>query len=96
MYGFTRWPIGAGHIPTFINTKFPLSSTTLLQHLNRLPCAWCFLVPMLLEDLLREPLEARQVLKTTCRIYYGGAPLGKQAGEQLVKMGVPIVCLYGT
>ncbi len=51
---------------------------------------------MLLEDSLREPLEAREVLKTTRRIYYGGAPLDKQAGKQLVKMGAPVVCLYGT
>ncbi|KAJ3561651.1 hypothetical protein NP233_g10063 [Leucocoprinus birnbaumii] len=96
IYCFTRWPMGAGHIPTFINTKLPLTSTSMLRHLRRLPGALCFLAPMLLEDALREPPEDYGVLKTTRRIFYGGAPLDKAAGKQLIEMGAPLVQLFGT
>ncbi|KAF9445030.1 hypothetical protein P691DRAFT_806313 [Macrolepiota fuliginosa MF-IS2] len=94
-YGFTRWPISAGHIPTFINTKFPLTGGSLLSHIKRLPGALLFVAPMLLEDALREPPEAHEILKTTQRIFYGGAPMDKQAARQLLEMGAPLVCLYG-
>ncbi|KAF5353278.1 hypothetical protein D9756_008134 [Leucocoprinus leucothites] len=96
LYCFTRWPIAAGHIPTFISTKLPLTSTSLLHHLRRLPGALCFLAPMLLEDALREPPEECKILSTTRRIFYGGAPLDKAAGKQLIEMGAPIVQLFGT
>jgi hypothetical protein len=64
--------------------------------LKRLPGAVCFLAPVLLEDSLREPEEEYEVLKTTRRIFYGGAPLNKIAGKQLIEMGVPLIQVYGT
>ncbi|KAF9441954.1 hypothetical protein P691DRAFT_811596 [Macrolepiota fuliginosa MF-IS2] len=51
---------------------------------------------MLLEDALCEPPGAVEVPKTAKRVFYGGAPMDKQAGKQLLEMGVPIVNLYGT
>ncbi|KAF9441938.1 hypothetical protein P691DRAFT_790309 [Macrolepiota fuliginosa MF-IS2] len=51
---------------------------------------------MLLEDALREPPGVVEVPKTAKRVFYGGAPMDKQAGRQLLEMGVPIVDLYGT
>ncbi|KAF9441936.1 acetyl-CoA synthetase-like protein [Macrolepiota fuliginosa MF-IS2] len=94
-YCFTRWPISAGIVPTFVKTKLPVTSTSVLRHLKHLPSAVCFLTPMLLEDALREPPEAVEVLKTARRVFYGGAPMDKQAGRQLLEMGVAIVNLYG-
>jgi len=96
LYSFTRWPMGAGHIPTFIHTKLPLTSVSFLRHLRRLPGALCFLAPMLVEDALREPPVDYEVLKTTKRIFIGGAALDKATGKRLIEMGVPIVQVYGT
>ncbi|KAF9440605.1 acetyl-CoA synthetase-like protein [Macrolepiota fuliginosa MF-IS2] len=69
-YCFTRWPISAGLIPTFANTKLPVTNA------------------------LREPPEVVEVLKTARRVFYG-APMDRQAGRQLLEMGVPIDDLYG-
>ena len=95
-YCFTRWPIGAGHIPTFVHTKLPLTSTSFLRHLRRLPGALCFLAPVLVEDALRESPADYQVLKTTKRIFTGGAALDRTIAQRLIEMGVPIVQVYGT
>lgn len=96
IYCFTRWPMASGHIPTFINTKQPLTGTSFLRHLRRLPNAICFLAPMLVEDALRESPEEYEILKTTRRIFCGGAPLSKATGKQLIEMGVPAIQVYGS
>ena len=88
--------MGAGHIPTFVHTKLPMTSASLLRHLRRLPGALCFLAPMLIEDALREPSVDYDVLKTTKRIFVGGAALNRALGKQLIEMGVPIVQVYGS
>ncbi|KAJ3573323.1 hypothetical protein NP233_g2511 [Leucocoprinus birnbaumii] len=95
LFCFTRWPIAAGHIPTFINTRLPLTSASLLRHLKRFPGALCFLVPNLLEDSLREPPEDFAVLKTVKSILFGGAPLDKATCKELVERGAPLVQQYG-
>lgn len=88
--------MGAGHIPTFVHTKLPLTGVSFLRHLRRLPGALCFLAPVLVEDALRESPADYEILKTTKRIFTGGAALDKTAGKRLIEMGVPIVQVYGT
>ncbi|KAF9445031.1 acetyl-CoA synthetase-like protein [Macrolepiota fuliginosa MF-IS2] len=94
-FAHTRWSIGSGLIVTFIHAKLPLTSTSVLRHLKRLPGAVCLLAPVLLEDTLREPPETLEVLKTTKRLFYGGAPIDKRASKRLLGMGVPVINLYG-
>lgn len=51
---------------------------------------------MLVEDALRESPADYEILKTTKRVFTGGAALDKAAGKRLIEMGVPIVQVYGT
>ncbi|KAH7929135.1 acetyl-CoA synthetase-like protein [Leucogyrophana mollusca] len=96
LYAFTRWPLGSGVVPTFIEMSGPLDGSALLRHLEHLPGAIAFLAPSVLEEIADSPGLDLGPLVAAKRVFFGGAPMNPNAARTLINHGVLLGSAYGS
>ncbi|KAG2141129.1 uncharacterized protein EDB93DRAFT_1252601 [Suillus bovinus] len=92
----TKLTIGAGCIPTIIESTRPCTGELLCQILNRFNGAICVTPPSLLEQISLMGEGAIQVLASTHMVLFAGAPLQEPVGNKLASYGVKIISAFGT
>ncbi|TFK61169.1 acetyl-CoA synthetase-like protein [Pluteus cervinus] len=95
-YAFTRWPICSGIVPVLVESKKPITAEVVLRHLRILPKTLLWTVPSILEDISLKPSEDINILATTHRICFGGAPMRADAARKLLAHDVPLVSAYAS
>lgn len=92
---FILYPLGSGVVPTFVDSKYPLTAEAALRHLAKLPTGIAFLPPALLEDVVALGSEGIDAMRACKRVIYAGAPLRQSCGDALASQGVPLVTGFG-
>lgn len=92
---FILYPLGSGVVPTFVESKYPLTAEAAVRHLTKIPAGLAFLPPAVVEDIVALGDRGVEALRACKRVIYAGAPLRQSCGDLLVQRGVSLVTGFG-